>query len=77
VHGDSTEGEMTDHSSDDMPPLVDAEDDSDYDDCEVPALLNYVVLTMPAYPTLPTINIQYLDDVIDTSDIICSKCNIP
>jgi hypothetical protein len=77
VHGNSTEGEVTDTSSDDMLPLVAAEDDSDYDVSEVPALLNNFVLTMPAYPTLPIINIQYLDDTIDTSDIICSQYNLP
>jgi hypothetical protein len=50
VHGDSTEKEMTDTSSDDMPPLVDAADDSDHEAAEVPALLHNVVLTMPIYP---------------------------
>jgi hypothetical protein len=41
VHGDSTEGEMTDTSSDDMPSLVDAADDSDQDDSEVPPYTLY------------------------------------
>ena len=41
---------MTDTSSDDIPPLVDAADDSDHDDAEVPALLHNVVLAMPTYP---------------------------
>jgi hypothetical protein len=86
VHEDSTEGEMTVTSSDDMPSLVDADDDSDHDNFEVPAEVNNVVLTMPAYPALPTINIRYLDDVVhndnmtttnNTKDIICYKCNLP
>ena len=41
---------MTDTLSDDMPPLVDAADDSDHEAAEVPALLHNVVLTMPIYP---------------------------
>jgi hypothetical protein len=45
VNGDSTEEEMTDTSLDDMPPLVDAPDDSDHEEAEVPALLHNVVLT--------------------------------
>ena len=40
---------MTDTSSDDIPPLVDAADDSDHD-AEVTALLHNVVLAMPTYP---------------------------
>jgi hypothetical protein len=86
VNGDSTEGEMTDTSSDDMPPLVDAADDSNHDDSEVPALLNNVMLAMPAYSTSTAINIEYLDDVLHcdnmttnsiTKEIICYKCNPP
>jgi hypothetical protein len=86
VHGDSTEVEMTDTSSDDMSPLVDAADDSDHDDSEVPALFCNVILAMPAYPASPAITIQYLDDVLHidnmttsstTRDLICYTCNLP
>jgi hypothetical protein len=86
VHGDFTEGEVTDNSSDDMPPLVDAADDSDHNDIEVPALLHNVVLATPTYLISAEICIRYLDDVVrndnmtttnDTKDIICYKCNQP
>ena len=86
MHGDSTGGEMTDTSSDDMPPLVDAADDSDHEDAEVPALLHNVVMSMTTYPISAEICIRYLDDVLhndnmtttsNTKDIICYKCNLP
>jgi hypothetical protein len=86
VHRDSTEGEMTDTSSDDMPSLVDAADDSDYDDSEIPALFDNVLISMPDYPASTAINIQYLDDVLhtnvmttngNTEDVICYICNLP
>jgi hypothetical protein len=86
VHGDSMKGGVTDTSSDDMLPLVDAADDSDHKDAEVPALLHNVVLAMPTYPTSAEICIRNLDDVVhnnnkttpnNTKDIICYKCNLP
>jgi hypothetical protein len=48
VHADSTEGKMTETSSDDMPSHDDAADDSDHDDFEVPALFSNVMLDMTA-----------------------------
>jgi hypothetical protein len=81
VHGDTTEGELTDTSSDDMPPLIDAPDDSDHEEAEVPALLHNVVLSMPTYPISAELCIRYIDDTITTTIdpkyITCSKCNLP
>jgi hypothetical protein len=68
VCGDSTEGEMTDTSSDDMPPLVDAADDSDHEEAEVPTLLHNVVLTMPTYPISAELCLRYIDDTITTTN---------
>jgi hypothetical protein len=67
VHGDSTEGEMTNTLSDDMPSLVDVADDSDHDDSKLPVLFSNVMLAMPAYSTSPAI--KYLDDVLHTDNM--------
>ena len=86
IHDDTTEDEM-DTSSEEMPPLVDAPEDSDEDKAEVPALSSNAVMTMPNYPTSNTIVTTYLDDTIPyntittTSNIseydICVRCNLP
>ena len=64
IHNDTTEGEITDTSSDDMPPLVDALENSDHEEAEVPALPSNAVMSMPNYPTstaivLPTLMMYY------------------
>ena len=86
IHDDTTEGEM-DTSSEEMPPLVDAPEDSYEDDAEVPALPSNAVMTMPNYPNSNTIATTYIDDNIQynnsttTNNIgkydICVSCNLP
>ena len=51
IHDDTLEGEMTGTSSDEMPTLVDAADDSDNEEDEVSALPTNAVMSMPNYPT--------------------------
>ena len=87
IHDDTTEGEMTGTSSDDMPTLIDAAEDSDNEEDEVPALPTNVVLSMPDYPTSTEICTTYLDDIIQNDNIttstninnydICVRCNLP
>jgi hypothetical protein len=86
VNKDSTEGEMTDTSSDDLPSPIDVAEYSDHDEFEIPALSNNVLISMPAYLTSTSLSIQYLDDVIQsdttmdmnntTMGIICMSCNL-
>ena len=68
IHDDTTEDEM-DTSSEEMPPLVDAPEDSDEDEAEVPALPSTAVMTMSNYPTSNTIVTTYLDDTIPYNTI--------
>jgi hypothetical protein len=72
---------MTDTSSDDMPPLVNAADDSDHEEAEVPALLHNVMLTMPTYSISTELCIRYIDDTMTTTNnpnyTTYIKCNLP
>ena len=72
IHDDTTEGEMTETSSEDMPPLVDAPEDSDHEETEVPALPSNAVMSMPNYPTSTEICTTYLDDIIQNDNITTS-----
>ena len=76
-----------DTSSEEMPPLVDAPEDSDDDEAEVPTLPSNTVMTMPNYPTSNAIITTYIDDNIQHNNIttsntinkydICVRCNLP
>jgi hypothetical protein len=85
VHKDSTEGEMTVTSSDDLPSPIDVAEYLYHDEFEIPALSNDVLISMSAYPTSTSLTVQYLDDVIQfdtmnmdntTMGIICMSCNL-
>ena len=75
-----------DTSSEEMPPLVDAPEDSDDDDAEVPTLSSNAVMTTPNYPDSNTIVTTYIDDNIQYNNItttnniskydICVRCNL-
>ena len=82
VHKDTTEGEMTETSSDDTPPLVDAAENSVREETEVPALPTNAVMSMPAYPISSEICIRYTDDIVHNNTNnnnydLCVRCNLP
>ena len=68
------------------PLLVDAADDSDHEDADVPALLTNVVMSMPSYPISNELCIRYPDDIVHNDNTtttnnntynLCYQCHLP